>query len=265
MPFVLLLVIALTHLLPVDPQSEVDIHQLLQGFLPPHVMAGGRDPFSVVERVLVGIARNRGQISIYAIPTFVWFSTRLFAGIRTSLNHLFDVSARPQRRHFVLAYLLAKARDVIMVAGTLMLLLFNTVLSTSLGLMEARGAAAVPQLEFFVTSLGQVLGELLAFGFTVTLFFVVYRYASIRRIPWRPALVAATFTSFAFELAKRLFGLYLGEIATAQQFSLDANVGAMLLFVLWIWYTAIVFLLGGVVAETWDLRARQQVQRAELG
>ena len=45
----------------------------------------------------------------------------------------------------------------------------------------------------------------------------------------------------------------------------DANIGAAVLFVLWIYYTAIVFLLGGVVAETWELRKMQRRQRAILG
>ena len=35
-----------------------------------------------------------------------------------------------------------------------------------------------------------------------------------------------------------------------------------MLFILWVYYTAIVFLLGGVVAETWELRKMQQRQRA---
>ena len=45
----------------------------------------------------------------------------------------------------------------------------------------------------------------------------------------------------------------------------DANIGAAVLFILWVYYTAIVFLLGGVVAETWDLRRMQQRQRIILG
>ena len=45
----------------------------------------------------------------------------------------------------------------------------------------------------------------------------------------------------------------------------DANIGAAVLFILWIYYTAIVFLLGGVVAETWELRRMQQRQRTILG
>ena len=45
----------------------------------------------------------------------------------------------------------------------------------------------------------------------------------------------------------------------------DANIGAAVLFILWVYYTAIVFLLGGVVAETWELRQMQQRQRIILG
>ena len=35
-------------------------------------------------------------------------------------------------------------------------------------------------------------------------------------------------------------------------------IAAVLLFILWLYYTALVFLLGAVVAETWDLRSRQR-------
>ena len=42
-------------------------------------------------------------------------------------------------------------------------------------------------------------------------------------------------------------------LATLSRFSADANLGAVGLFVLWLYYTALVFLLGAVVAETWDL------------
>jgi uncharacterized BrkB/YihY/UPF0761 family membrane protein len=36
------------------------------------------------------------------------------------------------------------------------------------------------------------------------------------------------------------------------------------LFVLWAYYTALVFLVGAVVAQTWNLREMQRRQRAEL-
>jgi membrane protein len=267
-PFVLLVLIGLTHVAQaIAGGPAVDPTALFHRFFPPHTSESGRDPFQLVERLLTGITRNRGQISLYAVPAFIWFSTRLFAGVRTSLNDVYDVSARPTPpRNFLLTWLAGKLRDTVMVIATVALFLANTTLSTVLTITWARGSERViPQLAFFFSTVGRLLGELLAFGFSVSLFYVTYRYASVRRLPWRTALLAATFTALLFEVAKRLYGLYLAHFASVGSAAGDANIGAAVLFVLWIYYTAIVFLLGGVVAETWELRRMQQRQRMILG
>jgi membrane protein len=266
-PFILLLLIGLTHLAQAVTQGpEVDTLYLFHRFLPPHSGLPDNDPFGVIERLLTGITENRGKLSIYAAPAFLWFSTRLFAGIRTSLNDIYDVSVRPSRpQPFILVYLLAKLRDSVMVVGTVFLFLANTLLTTGLAVLQARGTASVPQLAFFVSSVGRLLGEALAFAFSVSLFYVTYRHASVRRLPWKTALLASIFTAVLFEVAKRLYGLYLANFASFEAQGGDANLGAAVLFILWVYYTAIVFLLGAVVAETWELRKMQQRQRAILG
>ena len=220
----------------------------------------------MLERLLSGISRNRGQLSLYAALGFLWFSTRLFAGIRTALNDIYDVSLRPTPPRGILTlFLLAKLRDASMVIATVILFLANTLLSTGLAVLQARGAASVPQLGFFVSTVGRFLGELLAFAFSVSLFYITYRYASVRRLPWRTALLGATFTALLFELAKRLYALYLANFASFESLGGDANLGAIVLFVLWVYYTALVFLLGAVVAETWELKKMLDRQRAILG
>ena len=192
----LLLLIGLTHLAQaMVSNSTVDAAALFHRFFPPHVSTPGRDPFGVIETLLVRVSQNRGQISLYAVPAFVWFSTRLFAGIRTSLNEIYDISARPApRRHFLLSLLYAKLRDIGMVLATVVLFLANTVLTTGLALLQSRGAR-IPELAFFVSSVGRLLGELLAFSFSVSLFYLTYAYASPRRLPWRTVLLASTFTA----------------------------------------------------------------------
>ena len=265
-PFVLLLLIGLTHLAQaLASNSTVDAAALFHRFFPPHASTPGRDPFGTIETVLVRVSQNRGEISLYALPAFVWFSTRLFAGIRTSLHEIYDISARPApRRHFLLSLLYAKLRDIWMVLATVVLFLANTLLTTGLALLQSQGAR-IPELAFFVSSVGRLLAELLAFSFSVSLFYLTYAYASPRRLPWRTVLLASTFTAALFEVAKRLYSLYLANFASFEGPSGDANIGAAVLLVLWINYTAIVFLLGGVVAETWELRTMQQRQRAKLG
>jgi membrane protein len=266
-PFILLLLVGLTRLAQaVTNGSPVGAVELFHDFFPPHSGTAGRDPFAFVEDLLAKISENRGELSLYAVPAFIWFSTRLFGGVRTALNEIFDVSLRPPpSQHFVVAYLFGKLRDIGMVLATLLLFLGNTALTTGLAVLQATGAARVPELEFFVSTVGRLLGELLAFLFSVSLFYVTYRYASVRRLPWRTALLASTFTAVLFEVAKRLYALYLANFASFEGPSGDANVGAAALFVLWVYYTTLVFLLGAVVAETWELRRMQQRQRAVLG
>ena len=263
-PFVLLLLIGLTKVLQATAGGNPDPAALFHAFMPPHA-GGPADPFRRIEGLLTGVSENRTTISLYAIPTFLWFSTRLFAGIRTSLNEIYDIYARPgPPRHFLLTLLYAKLRDIGMVVATVVLFLANTVLTTGLSLLETRGVARVPELAFFVSNLGRILGELLAFSFSVSLFYLTYAYASPRRLPWRTVLLASTFTAALFEVAKRLYGLYLANFASFEGPSGDANIGAAILLILWIHYTSVVFLLGGVVAETWELRKMQQRQRARL-
>jgi membrane protein len=272
-PFALLLLVGLSHLaqalgaIPALSGGPVDPTDYFHRFLPPHDVRPGMDPFALVESLLAKITRNRGEISVLAVPAFVWFSTRLYAGVRTALNEIYDVTARPTpARHPLVAYTRGKVRDATMVVVTVVLFLMNAILTGGLAFLESRGAVEVaPEFRFFVSTVGRLLGEGLAFFFQLSLFYVTYRYASVRRLPWRTSLLAATFTSLAFELAKRLYGLYLSHFASIEGPAGDARIGAVVLFVLWVYYTALVFLLGGVVAETWELRKLQQHQRLILG
>ena len=64
---------------------------------------------------------NRGAISLYATMLFVWFSTRLFASVRTGLNRIYHLAAPAHReRHFLIRMLLNKVWDAVMV-GVLLL------------------------------------------------------------------------------------------------------------------------------------------------
>ncbi len=261
-PLFLLILAGLSVLVRTTGGDEVTPAAFVERFFPPHEAAGGGDPFEAVEAFLVRLTEVAHQLSLYAIPAFLWFSTRLFASARTALNEIYDMRVRPVRQHFVVGYLFGKLRDLGMVGITLLLFLANTVVTTGLALLQARGRAVGPDFDFFVTTAGRIAGEVLAFLFLVSLFFAVYHFASVRRPPWRATLVASLFSAVLFEAAKRLFGVYLRNVLSLQQITVDVNVGAAFLFLLWMYYSALVFLIGAVVAETWELRDMQRRQRA---
>lgn len=265
-PFVVLLLIGLTQLAqPWAGAGAADLPAFFEAFFPVHDTTVGHDPFFLIEEVLGRIAVSGSKLSLYAVPAFLWFSTRLFASIRTSLNQMYDVSVRPPvRRHFLVGMLINKLRDVGMVILTLGVFLVSTALSTVVAIARAQGEADANWLGIFFSSFGRWIPEVLSLALTFTLFFLIYKYASLRRIETRAALVASAFGAVAFELAKRLFALYVGRMVVAQSVSVDFQLTAATLTVLWVYYTSLVFLLGGVVAETWQLRTMQQAQRAIL-
>ena len=263
-PFLLIVLVGLTYAARLTPYtSATDIQALFLRFSPrPEDLPATPTPFAVVSRFLEGFVKNRGTVSLYAVPLFLWFSTRLFASVRTSLTMVYGGSVPPGPTNPIVAFLSGKARDIFMVLLTVVLIVVNTLLTAGLSVMDARGqelAGRWPGLAFFVTELGQMVTEAATFGFGIWLFYLVFRHASPRRLPRPAALAGSVFTALLFEAAKRGYAWYLRNVASAHPFGADANFGAAILFVGWVYYTALVFLLGAVVAETWDLRTRQRL------
>jgi membrane protein len=258
---VLLLFAGLGQLLQlIEGTGQLDPKLLFERFFPPHDTRPGHDPFTNIELLLGRLTQVGSTLSLVALPAFVWFSTRLFAGIRTSLSSIYDAWVRPPRTHFLKRFLLAKLRDLGMVLMVLVLFLANTALTTGFAVLRAASTASGTGNSLVQTLEGWI-GQALGFLFLIALFFLLYRYAPLRRVRWQAALVAACFMAVAFELARRLFSLYLRNAGGFGSVGGDASVGAVILFVVWLYYTALVFLLGGVVAETWELRTMQRIQR----
>lgn len=231
------------------PTGEIDLHLLLEDFVPIREGTAASDPFQRVETIVQDIVESRGRLSLFGAPLFLWFSTRLFAGVRAALNEVFDTE---ESRSFVVG----KLADAGLVLLTGMLLVVNASLSFWIGLLEVGGlgGAAI-----------RALGTVTAFLSAALLFFVVYKLAPARRIPWDTAWVAALFCAIAFEAAKQGYRLYLERALQFEHLSANATIGAIILFVIWVYYTAFVFLVGGEVAETYELKKRQRQRRATLG
>lgn len=242
--------------------------ELFARFLPAHQHGSGTDPFTLTEQLIAKIETwNRSKLTWFAIPLFVWFSSRLFAAVRICLSQIFQVRQRPVRGHFVWSYvagyLLAKARDVAIALIVIVLAIANTLTTAVLSIAAAHGVDADPRWSFLFTTAGQWAARGAAFLFGVALFVVLYRYASPKRLAWSGALIASAVATLGFELAKRVYGLYLVSVPHGGQYSIDADLGAALLFILWLWYMSFVFLIGAAVADVWDrARAARAVEHA---
>lgn len=240
-----------TYLQMADPAA------LLSALLPLHVHTpGAPDPFALVEGLLTTVQGYHSRFSWVAVPAFLWFGSRLFAAIRGCLSQIFE--ARGPQRHerpvfdFLLGMVFGKLRDFGMMGALLLLALLNTVLSTAVSVMTSDAVALTPPFTFLTSTLGRVLAELLAIGSALLLFTLLYRYASPKRLAWKGSLLAAVVATVGFEVAKRLYGLYLSYWAGGGVYAVDASIGAVLLFLLWVFWVAMIFLIGAAAAAVWD-------------
>lgn len=245
-PFAILLLGVVGHLAQARlATADVNLHALLGQFLPPG------PGFVQLETVLTGAVANRGALTLVGAPLFLWFSTRAFGGLRAALNDVFDTDeVRPWH--------MAKALDLGLVLATAALLLGNAYVSA----VGARGGAALTGIAGWTW---HVAAQLAAVLFSTVLFFVIFKLVPSRPIAWRTALVASALCAIAFEIAKRLFELYITRVATLDRFISDANVLGLFLFMLWVYFICCLFLIGGEIAETYDLVRLRRAQRVQLG
>ncbi len=257
-PFGILVIGGLGYLLDqVTYPGATQPGELIGAFLPVQVSRnGGADPLLFAEGLFEKIRGFRSSLTLIAIPVFLWFASRVFGSMRVALTEIFQ--ARPPSRHsqpvldYLISYGIAKLRDLRMLAVVLFLAVLNAVLSASVAIFNAEGVFPDGPWEFFTTGFGRILSEAVAVGSAWMLFTLIYRYASPKRLHWSGAFLAGGVATLGFELAKRLFGWYLGYVGSRGVYSIDANIGAALLFILWIWYMALVFLIGAAAAKVWE-------------
>ncbi len=226
---------------------QIDIPELLQRFMP------GGDVVRDVETMLAQVVASRGQLTLFGVPLFLYFSTRLFGGLRAALNEVFDTEERRP-------WLWAKLLDLLMVLLTGSLLLLSALLPA----FEASTSSQFEGGSLLQWSYRLSL-ELVAFAFSTSLFLIVFKVMPSRRIAWRTALVAAIVCALAFELAKRAYALYVAHFVTFDKLATTSNAAAFLLLILWVYYTNCVFLIGGEIAEAYDLTRMRRAQQVRLG
>ena len=248
---------------------------LIISILPQHTHGvPGADPFQLVEDILAQIRGYKSPFTLVAIPAFIWLSTRLFAvHARVPLPRVpraAEGRARTlgaERHRGLPAREGARPADGRRPARPWRLV--NTMISATIGAGHRHRASRCGRSwTLLVSTGGYVVGHLLTIMVGWALFAVLYRYASPKRLDWLGAGIAGGVATFGFELAKQLFGLYINRASHSPEYSLSTNINAGLLLLAWLWYMALVFLIGAAVADVWDhsrKSARQEPGKVVAG
>ncbi|MDQ3617184.1 MAG: YihY/virulence factor BrkB family protein, partial [Pseudomonadota bacterium] len=134
------------------------------------------------------------------------------------------------------------------------LLSFGMVVSLGFLLVVSMAIQAALQLLIaYVPDLLPVFAAMLSFVLYAGVFALMYRLLPDRPVSWRRALLGGGLTAAMFMVGRWAIGLYLAQASLGTAYG---PAGGLVIMLVWMYYCAVVFLLGALITAMLDEHAR---------
>jgi membrane protein len=191
---------------------------------------------ATVLQSMITSANNWGSgllATIIGLVTLLLTATGTFAEIQSALNAIWKAAPSANLSAIVRARLLSLG--LVVTLGFLMLV--SLVVSAALAALGSYLDYLVPGAQILVA----IANFVLSLTIISALFAAIYKILPDKPISWRDVGVGAVATALLFVLGKSLIGFYIGSSGVASSYG---AAGALLIILLWVYYSAQVFLLG---------------------
>jgi membrane protein len=206
----------------------------------------GQQTAEVLQTALASASAQSSGIlaTIIGVITLIATASGVFGEMQTALNAIWK--AKPNGTT-VSRLVRARAASLGLVAALGFMLIVSLVVSTAL------------------TALGDTLNSILPFGDVILsvlngivsiillslLFAAIYKVLPDRTLQWRDVIVGAVVTAVLFTIGKSLISWYIGSSAVASSFG---AAGGLIVLMLWVYYSAQIFLLGAEFTKVYANR-----------
>ncbi len=198
----------------------------------------GRETAQTLETALADLNRPRAGLlgTVLGLATLIVGATTVFAELQDALDRIWRAPTRPKGSS-LWRLLRARLLSLGFVLGLGFLLMVSLVLSAGL---TALGTWWGP---FFgeLAMLARLLDAVVSFGLMTAIFAAIYKAMPRVRVAWRDVWVGAALTALLFAAGKALITLYIGTSGVASPFG---AAGSLVVLLLWVYYSAQIFLLG---------------------
>ncbi len=178
---------------------------------------------------------QKGLAAAVGVITLLVGATSVFGELQHALDQIWGTPSRKRTAWW--EFLRTRLLSFGMVLGVGFLLLVSLIVSAALAAFDG-------WLEMRVAALHIVLPLLdlgVSFVMAVLLFAMIYKYVPRESIAWRDVWIGAAVTALLFSIGKSLIGLYLGRSTFNSAYG---AAGSLIVLLLWIYYSAQIFLLG---------------------
>ena len=207
----------------------------------------GQDAAEAIQAAIRGAAdTGKGTLAgAIGLAVLLLTASGTFGEIQSALNAVWKTEVPASGT--VSQLLKAKAAAIGLVAATGFLLLTSLVVSAAIAAIGTWMQGRLPGSAALIEAANAAISLLLLSA----LFAAIYKVLPDRRIAWRDVAVGALITALLFTVGKSAIGLYIGGAGIAGSFGAAGSLAAVLV---WIYYSALIFLLGAEITRAWANR-----------
>ncbi|WP_371134207.1 YihY/virulence factor BrkB family protein [Polaromonas sp.] len=174
--------------------------------------------------------------TLISVAVLLVGATTVFAELQSALDRVWDVPPS-QKASSIWATLRARLLSLGFILGLGFLLSVSLVMSAGVAAFGGWANGLLPGWELLL----QVVNTAISLGISSLLFAMIFKLMPQARVSWRDVWVGAAVTAVLFEVGKALIGLYIGKSSVTSSF---AAAGSLVVLLLWVYYSAQIFLLG---------------------
>jgi membrane protein len=206
----------------------------------------GQQSADLVQSMVQGASNTGAGVwaTVFGIVVLLVTSTGVFSELQADLNAVWKAQASSD---VVSAMVKTRAISLGLVAALGFLLLVSLVISALLAGLAHYVNRIFPGADVLL----QIANFVVSFALITVMFAAIYKVLPDKPLNWHDVGVGAVVTAFLFTVGKVLIGLYIGRTAVASSYG---AAGTAIVLLLWIYYSAVIFLLG---AEFTKVYARQ--------
>jgi membrane protein len=190
--------------------------------------------------------------TVLGIAMLLVGATGLFGQLQDALNTIWEVEPKPGLG--IWALIRARFLSFGMILGIAFLLLVSLVVSAVLAAMASLMG------EVGTSVLGHAIDLVVSLLVLSLLFAMIYRYLPDAQIAWKDVWLGAVVTAVLFTVGKFAIGLYLGHSGVGSAYG---AAGSLAVLLVWIYYSAQVFLFGAELTQVYANRFGSRIQPAE--
>lgn len=187
-----------------------------------------------VSTVLDAARNSSGAATFVGVFALLFGATAVFVNLQDALNAIWGVAPRPGWR--IWPFFRKRLLSFLMILGLGSILLLSFLVSTAIATLREYAGSSLP-----AAGKSLAVADFMLWLAVLTLSFgVIYKVLPDVHIEWHDVWIGAAAAALLFTIGRTFIGIYLARSALESTFG---AAGSLVMFLIWIYYSAQIFLL----------------------